>query len=43
MTAPPVSHPRPLDLTRKASRLLAENAALVHAHVSGNAEIVNLG
>jgi len=36
-------HARQLDLTRKASRLLAENAALVHAHVSGNAEIVNLG
>ena len=33
----------PLDLTRKAARLLAEGAALVQAHVSANAEIVNLG
>ncbi|GII25702.1 DUF7662 domain-containing protein [Planosporangium mesophilum] len=35
--------PRPLDLTRKAGRLLAENAALVHAHATDDAEIVNLG
>jgi hypothetical protein len=35
--------PQPLDLTRKASRLLAENAALVHAYVNGGADIVNLG
>jgi len=32
-----------LDLTRKAGRLLAENAALVLAQVTGDAEIVNLG
>jgi len=34
---------QPLDLTRKAGRLLAENAALVLAQVRGDAEIVNLG
>ena len=34
---------RHLDLTRKAGRLLAENAALVLAQVIDDAEIVNLG
>ena len=34
---------RPLDLRRKAARLLAENAALVLAHVTDDADIVNLG
>jgi hypothetical protein len=32
-----------LDLTRKASRLLAESAALVHARATDDAEVVNLG
>jgi hypothetical protein len=32
-----------LDLTRKAARLLAENAALVRAQLLDDAEIVNLG
>jgi hypothetical protein len=32
-----------LDLSRKAGRLLAENAALVLAHVEDDAEIMNLG
>jgi hypothetical protein len=31
-----------LDLTRKAARLLAENAALVTAHLAGDADIENL-
>lgn len=34
---------RPLDLTRKAGRLLAENAAPVRAQVTDDADIVNLG
>ncbi|WP_322770012.1 hypothetical protein [Frankia sp. Cr1] len=34
---------RPLDLTRKAGRLLAENAALVLAQITDDADIVNLG
>jgi hypothetical protein len=34
---------QPLDLSRKAGRLLAENAALVLAHVENDAEIMNLG
>ena len=34
---------QPLDLTRKASRLLAENAALVQAHMTDRADIANLG
>ena len=34
---------RALDLTRKAGRLLAENAALVRAHVDAKVDIVNLG
>lgn len=34
---------QPLDLTRKAARLLAENAALVLAHTSDDAHIINLG
>ncbi len=34
---------RPWDLTRKAGRLLAENAALVTAHIAAGADIVNLG
>ncbi len=32
-----------LDLTRKASRLLAENAVLVDAYRRGDVDIVNLG
>jgi hypothetical protein len=32
-----------LDLSRKAGRLLVENAALVLAHVTDNSDIVNLG
>ena len=34
---------QPLDLTRKAARLLAENAALVLAQATSTAAIVNLG
>jgi hypothetical protein len=34
---------RPLDLTRKASRLLAENAALVLGQTNDTADIINLG
>ncbi|MGY1592240.1 hypothetical protein ACI79D_09720 [Geodermatophilus sp. SYSU D00708] len=34
---------RPLDLTRKANRLLAENAALLALHDSGAVDIENLG
>jgi hypothetical protein len=34
---------RPLDLTRKAGRLLAENAALVLAQACADVEIANLG
>ncbi|MEU8655814.1 DUF7662 domain-containing protein [Actinoplanes philippinensis] len=34
---------RALDLTSKAGRLLAENAALVAARIAGDAQIVNLG
>lgn len=34
---------RPLDLQRKAARLLAENAALVLAHRTNDADIENLG
>jgi hypothetical protein len=34
---------RPLDLTRKAGRLLAENAALVTAQINDDADIENLG
>jgi hypothetical protein len=34
---------RALDLTRKAGRLLAENAALVRAYVDAKVDIVNLG
>lgn len=36
-------HERPLDLSTKAGRLLAESAALVHAQVTEDAQIVNLG
>jgi hypothetical protein len=34
---------QPLDLTRKAGRLLAENAALVLATATDDADLVNLG
>lgn len=34
--------PLALDLSRKAARLLAENAALVLAHVADGADIENL-
>lgn len=33
----------PLDLQRKAARLLAESAALVLAHVTADADVMNLG
>ena len=33
----------PWDLTRKAGRLLAENAALVTSHIAAGADIINLG
>jgi hypothetical protein len=33
----------PLDMSRKASRLLAENAALVLAYATDDADIINLG
>jgi len=36
-------HERPLDVSTKAGRLLAESAALVHARANGDAQIVNLG
>jgi hypothetical protein len=36
-------HERPLDLSTKAGRLLAESAALVHARTTGDAQIMNLG
>ncbi|MCW2138842.1 hypothetical protein [Actinoplanes cyaneus] len=32
-----------LDLSAKAGRLLAESAAVVHAQVAGQAQVVNLG
>lgn len=34
--------PQPLELTHKASRLLAENAALVHARATEDVDFVNL-
>jgi hypothetical protein len=34
---------RPVDLSTKAGRLLAESAALVHAQTTGDAQIMNLG
>jgi hypothetical protein len=33
----------PLDLHRRAARLLVENLALVHAQVDGEADLLNLG
>lgn len=35
--------PQPLDLTRKASRLLAENAALILTQTTATADVINLG
>jgi hypothetical protein len=35
--------PVPLDLSRKASRLLVESLALVLAHLDGQADLVNIG
>jgi len=34
---------RPMDLARKAARLLAENAALIDAQLAGAVHIENLG
>ena len=40
---PPCGEAAPLDLSRKASRLLVENAALVLAQHAGHTDLLNLG